>query len=84
MALIFLVGGQIFFQPARSGFVAIFALALFGALLFVFLRGSLNLPAIGDGWGMSRLLGYEGDSPQELQNEIERLRAQMNQADERK
>jgi hypothetical protein len=33
---------------------------------------------------MSRLLGYEGDSPQELQNEIERLRAQMNQADERK
>jgi hypothetical protein len=81
--MIFLVGGQIFFQPARSGLVAIFALALFGALLFVFLRGSLHLPSIGDRWGMSRLLGYEGDSPQELQNEIERLRAQMNQPDER-
>ena len=57
---------------------------LFGALLFVFLRGSLNLPSIGDRWGMSRLLGYEGDSPQELQNEIERLRAQMGQADQPK
>src|SRR5262249_16889152 len=65
-------------------FVGIFALALFAALLFVFLRGSLNLPSIGDRWGMSRLLDYEGDSPQELQNEIERLRAQMNQTDERK
>jgi uncharacterized small protein (DUF1192 family) len=32
---------------------------------------------------MSRLLSYERDSPQELQNEIERLRAQMNQPDER-
>jgi hypothetical protein len=67
----------------RSGFIAVFALALFGALLFVFLRGSLDLPSIGDRWGMSRLLSYEGDSPQELQNEIERLRAQINQADER-
>src|SRR6516165_3103412 len=64
--MIFLIGGQIFFQPARSGFIGIFALALFAALLFVFLRGSLNLPSIGDRWGMSR------------------LRAQMNQADERK
>lgn len=33
---------------------------------------------------MSRLLSYEGDSPQELQNEIERLRAQMGQADQPK
>ena len=82
--MIFLVGGKIFFQPARSAFISIFALGLFGALLFVFLRGSLNLPSIGDRWGMSRLLGYEGDSPQELQNEIERLRAQMGQADQPK
>src|ERR1700730_6540755 len=81
--MIFLVGEQIFFQPARYGFIGIFALALFGALLFVFLRGSLHLPSIGDRWGMSRLLSYECDSPQELQNEIERLRAQMNQPDER-
>lgn len=36
--MIFLVGGQIFFQPARSAFISIFALGLFGALLFVFLR----------------------------------------------
>jgi hypothetical protein len=50
----------------------------------VFLRGSLNLPSIGDRWGMSRLVSYEGDSPQELQNEIERLRAQMDQADQPK
>ena len=80
----FLVGVQIFFQPASSDFIGIFALAFFGALLVVFLRGSLNLPSIGDRWAMSRLLGYEGDSPQELQNEIERLRAQMDQADEPK
>ena len=60
------------------------AIVLFGVLFFVFLRGSLNLPSIGDRWGMSRLLSYEGDSPQELQNEIERLRAQMGQADQPK
>ena len=82
--MIFLVGEQIFFQPARYGFIGIFALAVFGALLFVILRGSSTLPSIGDRWGMSRLLSYEGDSPQELQNKIERLRAQMDQADQPK
>ena len=82
--MIFLVGEQIFFQPARYGFIGIFALALFGALLFVILRGSRNLPSIGDRLGMSRLLSYEGDNPQDLQNKIERLRAQMDQADQPK
>jgi hypothetical protein len=46
-----------------------------GLLCLVVLYSSLRFPPMSDRWAMSRLVGYEGDSPQDLQNRIDRLRA---------
>lgn len=46
-----------------------------GVLCLVVLYNSLHFPPMSDRWAMSRLVGYEGDSPQDLQNGIDRLRA---------
>lgn len=48
--------------------------AITAALLAVLYR-SRHLPPVGDQWANSRLLGYDGDSPQDLQDRIDRLRA---------
>jgi hypothetical protein len=32
---------------------------------------------MSDRWAMSRLVGYEGDSPQDLQNRIDKLQAEQ-------
>jgi hypothetical protein len=45
-----------------------------GFLCLVAAYNSLRFPPISDRWAMSRLVGYEGDSPQDLQNRIDRLR----------
>jgi hypothetical protein len=46
-----------------------------GALCLVVLYNSLRFPSMSDRWAMSRLVGYEGDSPQDLQDRIDRIRA---------
>jgi hypothetical protein len=74
--MIFLFAGQIFAGAVGANLAALMAVTLAGAFLLVVLYRSRNLPPIGDRWGMSRLLNYEGDSPQDLQDRIERLRSE--------
>jgi hypothetical protein len=54
---------------------------LFSGVFFLLLGHAIwkirKAPAPGDRWGYSDALGYEGDSPRELQERIDRLRAQM-------
>jgi len=38
-------------------------------------------PALGDRWGFSHTLGYEGDSPRDLQKKIDALKAQSGPED---
>jgi hypothetical protein len=74
--IIFLFAGQIFAGAARVNLAALVAVTLAGTLLLTVLYRGQNLPPIGDRWGMSRLLDYDGDSPQDVQDEIERLRSE--------
>jgi len=46
-----------------------------GALCLVVLYNSLRFPSMSDRWAMSRLVGYEGDCPQDLEDRIDRIRA---------
>ncbi len=52
--------------------------AIAAALVAVLYR-SRHLPPVGDPWANSRLLGYDGDSPQDLQDRIDRLRSDHGQ-----
>jgi hypothetical protein len=54
-----------------------------GVLCLIVLYNSLRFPAMSDRWAMSRLVGYEGDSPQDLQNRIDRIRARSRRMVER-
>jgi hypothetical protein len=74
--MIFLFAGQIFAGAVGIKFAALVAVTLAGAFLLIVLYRSRNLPPIGDQWGMSRLLSYEGDSPQDVQDRLERLRSE--------
>ena len=49
---------------------------IFGLLCLVVIYSSLRFPPLSDRWAMSRLVGYEGDSPQDLQNRIDRLQSE--------
>jgi hypothetical protein len=51
--------------------------AIFGVLCLVVVYSSLRLPPISDRWAMSRLVGYDGDSPQDLQNKIDKLQSEQ-------
>jgi hypothetical protein len=44
-----------------------------GTMLF---KSFMHPPAKADRWGMADRLGYEGDSPRDIQAKIDRLRAQ--------
>jgi hypothetical protein len=57
-----------------KGWLPVIAIA--AGLIAVIYR-SRHLPAAGDQWANSRLLGYDGDSPQDLQDRIDRLRAEI-------
>ena len=46
---------------------------LFGLVCLVVVIRFLRFPPLSDRWAMSRLVGYEGDSPQDLQSRIDRL-----------
>ncbi len=74
-AMIFLFAGQIFSGPSHFNLGALLMVGLTGTILIIVLYRRRGLPPIGDRWGMSRLLNYEGDSPQDVQNKIDRLRA---------
>lgn len=50
---------------------------IFGVLCLIVIGSSLRFPPISDRWAMSRLVGYEGDSPQDLQARIDRLRSEQ-------
>jgi hypothetical protein len=49
--------------------------ALCAILLFLAYRFWINPPMRSDRWGYSDTLGYEGDSPRDIQEKIEALRA---------
>jgi len=48
--------------------------AVAAGLIAVLCR-SRQLPPASDQWANSRLLGYDGDSPQDLQDKIDRVRS---------
>jgi hypothetical protein len=74
--IIFLFAGQIFAGAARVNLAALVAVTIASTLLLIVLYRGRNLPPMGDRWGMSRLLDYDGDSPQDVQDKIERLRSE--------
>jgi hypothetical protein len=48
---------------------------LFTAFLLRFFWVSwINPPAVGDRWAQSDTLGYEGDSPRDVQHKIDKLK----------
>ena len=53
------------------------AYGIFGFLCLIVVYSSLRFPPMSDRWAMSRLVGYEGDSPQDLQNRIDKLQAEQ-------
>jgi hypothetical protein len=46
-----------------------------GCLCLTAIYRFTRFPPISDRWAMSRLVGYDGDSPQDLQDRIDRLQA---------
>jgi hypothetical protein len=48
-------------------------LAIFGVAFLAVLYEARYFPPLSDRWALSRLVGYEGDSPQDLQKKIDRL-----------
>jgi hypothetical protein len=76
--VLFVIGRTVWLRPANFTIGA--ALLLAGVM---FMMGSSTwrvwkrTPPPGDGWGFSDGLGYEGDSPRDVQRKIEALRAQM-------
>ena len=76
--VVVLIGDQILFHRERFSFPASLVLAIFAAItLYIMHRAWENRPPIGDRRGMASLLGYEGESPQDLQNKIEQLRGEI-------
>jgi hypothetical protein len=71
-------GGTLLFHPEKVGPVFIAMAIVFGLLFGRMLHKSwVRVPTRGDRWGMSERLGYEGDSPRDIQAKIDRLRAQL-------
>jgi hypothetical protein len=71
-------GGTLLFHPEKVSPVFIAVAIVFGLVFGGILHKSwVRAPARGDRWGMSERLGYEGDSPRDIQAKIDRLRAQL-------
>ena len=51
-------------------------LAIFGIAFLAVLYEARYFPPLSDRWALSRLVGYEGDSPQDLQAKIDRLKSE--------
>jgi hypothetical protein len=71
--LIVSAGGIVAHHPSVS---AGLVYALCGLLCLVVVYSFSRFPSMSDRWAMSRLVGYEGDSPQDLQNRIDALQAE--------
>jgi hypothetical protein len=71
-------GGTLLFHREKVDLVFILLAIAFG-LVFgrVLYKSWVHPPARGDRWGMSERLGYDGDSPRDIQAKIDRLRAQL-------
>jgi uncharacterized membrane protein YeiB len=76
------IGNELLFHSERFDWRLLVFAAMFGSLLLSAMgKVWWNPPVEGDHWGMSDRLGYEGDSPRDVQAKIDRLRAQSGKAD---
>lgn len=66
-------GGVVADYPSISAGVVY---GIYGLLCLLVIYSSLRFPPMSDRWAMSRLVGYDGDSPQDLQDRIDALRAE--------